>query len=199
VSPLVRAANRNETSGVDVKVTEGERCRRTLDVTVPASLVEKERAVVARKYAFRLKLKGFRKGRVPPGVIDRRFGRAIEEEAVGRAVGKACDDAIDARELRPVTDVDVTDVRFTPGESLSFKAAFEVSPTVRLGRLGGFRVERPRLEVPEGAVDEVVERLRGEYAVWRAADNGRRGEARRYLMTGLGPGFSIGHLVLESD
>ena len=35
--------------------------------------------------------------------------------------------------------------------------------------------------------------------VTSAADNGRRGEARRYLMTGLGPGFSIGHLVLESD
>ena len=187
MSGLGRAATQGDVSRVDVKVTEGERCRLTLEVTVPVSFVETERVAVTRRYASRLKLKGFRKGRVPPGVVDKRFGRVIEEEAVEGAIRRACDEAISSRELKPVTDVDVTDVRFAPGDPLTFKAAFEARPTVPLGRLGGFRVERPQVEVPEGAVDRIIERLRGEHAVWRTAGNGRpeRGDAVTVVMTRL--------------
>ncbi|MDE2874964.1 MAG: trigger factor [Gemmatimonadota bacterium] len=174
-------------SGLEVKVTEGERCRRTLDVSAPAEFVDRERMAATRKYAARMKLKGFRKGRVPPSVIDKRFGRAIEEEAVERAVRKACDEAISTRELRPVDNVDVTEVRYRPGEPLTFKAIFDVWPEVPTGRLGGFRVERPPVEVPEGAVDRLIERLRGEQAVWEAAENGRpeAGNAVTVVMTRL--------------
>ena len=187
MSALARTAGRDKASGVEVKVTGGERCRRILDVTVPVAFVERERAAVARKYASRLKLKGFRKGRVPPGVIDKRFGRVIEEEAVERAIRRACDEAIASRELKPVTDVDVTEVRFAPGDPLTFRAAFDEHPTIALGRLGGFRVERPRAEVPEGAVDRIVERLRGEHAVWKPTENGRPepGDAVTVTMTRL--------------
>ena len=174
-------------SGLEVKVTDGERCRRTLDVSAPAEFVDRERMAATRKYAARMKLKGFRKGRVPPSVIDKRFGRAIEEEAVERAVRKACDEAISTRELRPVDNVDVTEVRYRPGEPLTFKAIFDVWPEVPTGRLGGFRVERPPVEVPEGAVDRLIERLRGEQAVWEAAGNGRpeTGNAVTVVMTRL--------------
>jgi trigger factor len=178
---------RGAASGLEVKVTEGERCRRTLDVSVPPEFVDRERVAVTRKYASRMKLKGFRKGRVPTSVIDRRFGRAIEEEAVERAVRKACDQAISSRELRPVGDVDVTDLRFKPGDPLTFKAVFDVWPEVPMGRLGGFRVERPPVEAPEGTVERIIERLRGEQAVWHAADNGRPepGNAVTVVMTRL--------------
>ncbi len=179
--------SRGAASGLEVKVTEGERCRRTLDVSVPGDFVDRERVAVTRKYASRMKLKGFRKGRVPTSVIDRRFGRTIEEEAVERAVRKACDQAISSRELRPVGDVDVTDLRFKPGDPLTFKAVFDVWPEVPMGRLGGFRVERPPVEVPEGTVERIIERLRGEQAVWDAADNGRpeAGNAVTVVMTRL--------------
>ena len=179
--------SRGDTSGLEVKVTEGERCRRTLEVSVPADFVDQERLVVTRKYASRMKLKGFRKGRVPPGVIARRFGPVIEDEAVEQAVRKACDEAISTRELRPVADVDVTDVRFKPGDPLTFKAVFDAWPEVPTGRLGGFRVERPRVEVPQGAVERIIERLRGEQAVWHAAENGRPepGNAVSVVMTRL--------------
>ena len=187
MSRLARATTLGDASALDVKVTEGERCRRTLEVTVPIGFVEAERLAVTRKYASRMKLKGFRKGRVPPGVIGKRFGRVIEEEAVEQAIRSACDEVIASRELKPVTDVEVTDVRLAPGDPLTFKAAFEARPTVPLGRLGGFRVERPRVELPEGAVDRIIERLRGEHAVWRTAGNGRPepGDAVSVVMTRL--------------
>ncbi|MXW16431.1 MAG: trigger factor [Gemmatimonadetes bacterium] len=188
-------------SGLEVKVTEGERCRRTLEVSAPAEFVDRERVAATRKYAARMKLKGFRKGRVPPSVIDKRFGRAIEEEAVERAVRKACDEAISTRELRPVDNVDVTEVRYRPGEPLTFKAIFDVWPEVPTGRLGGFRVERPPVEVPEGAADRIIERLRGEQAVWETAENGRpeAGNAVTVVMTRLDGDESDGDASREYD
>ncbi len=162
-----------DASRLEVKVVSGEGCRRNLEVAVPIEYVDVERRAVTRSYASRLKLKGFRKGRVPGQVIAQRYGPAIEEEAVERLVRQACDAAMEQHELRPVTDVDVNDVRLPSGGPLSFTASFEVRPTVPLGRIGGFRVEHPGVEVPDRAVDGILERLRGEHAAWRTASNGR--------------------------
>lgn len=167
------AAARLDPARLDVTVTEGERCQRTLKVAVPSDIVNAERSSVIRKYASRVKMRGFRKGRVPSSVILQRYGRAIEEEAVEASVRKACDGAIAANGLQPVSDVEVKDLRFEPGERLSFEASFDVRPEVPLGRLGGFRIERPRPVVPEGATGEILERLRKEHAALRTEEAGR--------------------------
>ena len=166
------AAPALDASRLDVTVTEGERCRRTVKVVVPVDVVDAERIAVVRKYASRVKMRGFRKGHVPTPVILQRYGRSIEEETVEASVRKACDAAIVANELRPVSDVEVKDLQFEPGETISFVASFDVRPEVPLGRLGGFRVERPRVAVPDGAADEILEGLRKEHAAWRTEESG---------------------------
>ena len=179
-----------DASRLDVTVTEEERCRRTLDVVVPGDVIEEEKRTVTRKYASRLKLKGFRKGKVPVRVVVQRYGPVIEEEAVERSIRQACDGAISSQGLHPVSDVDVTDVRMNSGTSLSFKASFDVRPTIALDRLGGFRVDRPRVEVPDEAVDQIIERLRGENAAWKTLENGKPepGDSVTVLVTRLDAG-----------
>ena len=166
------AAPALDASRLDVTVTEGERCRRTVKVVVPVDVVDAERIAVVRKYASRVKMRGFRKGHVPTAVVLQRYGRAIEEETVETSVRKACDAAIVANELRPVSDVEVKDLQFEPGETMSFEASFDVRPEVPLGRLGGFRVERPRVAMRDGAADEILEGLRKEHAAWRTEESG---------------------------
>ena len=166
------AAPALDASRLDVTVTEAERCRRTVKVAVPVDVVDAERMAVVRKYASRVKMRGFRKGHVPTRVILQHYGRAIEEETVETAVKKACDAAIVTNGLRPVSDVEVKDLDFEPGEHISFEASFDVRPEVPLGRLGGFRVERPRVAVPEGAAGEILEGLRKEHAAWRTEESG---------------------------
>lgn len=161
-----------DASRLEVTVATGEGCRRNLEVAVPIEYVDREKRLLTRRHASRAKLKGFRRGRVPERVINRRYGLAIEEQAVDRVVRRACDAVLEEREFRPVTDVDIDEVRLPPGGPLSFTASFEVRPTVSLGRIGGFRVEHPGFDVPDEAVDRIVERLRGEHAVWQTGDNG---------------------------
>lgn len=181
------AARRSDPPRLQVTVTEGERCHRSVEVEVPGEFVAAEHGAVLREYASRVKLRGFRKGRAPARVILRHYGGDIHRETVDRAVQKACRQALDSRGLHPVSEVDVTDLRQTDGDSLSFKASFEVRPEVNLGRLGGFRLERPPVTVPEGAVEGILERLRKERAVWRTAGNGRPepGDSVTVLLTQL--------------
>lgn len=168
------AAARPDPSRLEVTVTEGERCHRSVDVVVPADFVSAEQGAVIRKFARKVRLKGFRKGKAPTGVILQHYGREIQEESVDRAIQRACRQAIDSHGLRPVSEVQVEDLRFGDEDgALSFKASFEVRPEVTLGRLGGFKLERAPVTVPDGAVDEIIERLRRERAAWRTAENGR--------------------------
>lgn len=161
-------------SGVpEARLTEDGACRRTLKVTVPRGYVERRRGAVASEYASTLRLKGFRRGRVPRSVIERRFGAAIEREAVDRSVRSACAEAIESEDLRPVSDVDIVGVEYPANGPLTFSAKFEVRPVIRLGRIGGFRLTRPRIEAAEGAVERVVERLRRERATWRPEIEGK--------------------------
>ncbi len=155
-----------------VTVTEGERCHRSVEVKVPAEFVAAEQGSVLRKYASRVKLRGFRKGKVPARVVLQHYAGDIHRETIDRAVQKACKQALDSRGLHPVSEVDVTDLRYGGADSLSFRASFEIRPEVGLGRLEGFRVERPPVTVPDGAVEGVLERLRREHAVWRTVENG---------------------------
>ncbi len=170
-----------------VTVTEGERCHRSVEVEVPAELVAAERAAVLREYASRVKLKGFRKGKAPAHVLLQNYGGDIHEETIDRAIEKACRQALDSRGMQPVSDVKVADLHYSGGGVLSFKASFEVRPEVKLGRLGGFRIERPPATVPDGAAEAILERLRRQHAVWETAENGRpeAGDSVTVLVTKL--------------
>ena len=167
------AAGRNGSGALEARLTEEGACRRTLEVTVPRGRVERRRAAVASEYASTVRLKGFRRGRVPRSVIDRRFGAAIEKEAVDRSVRSACAEAIESEDLRPVSDVDIVGVEYPANGPLTFSAQFEVRPVIKLERIGGFRLTRPRIEAAEGAVARVVERLRRERATWCRETEGK--------------------------
>ncbi len=160
-----------ESSNLKIAIEEPRTWARRLIITVPAERVERERGEVARRLAQRLKLPGFRKGKVPAHVLERKYGPAIENETVERVVGNAYREALQAEGLEPITQGSVEEVEYQPGSDLTFRVAFEIRPQIELERLGGFQLVRERPEVRDEDVDRVVERLRAEHAVWRPVED----------------------------
>ena len=158
---------------IRIDLEEGERWRRTLNVTVPADLVELERSAVAKKLAARIKLPGFRKGRVPKGVLEKRYGAVLNQETLDSVIGEAYREALAQQSVRPISEGEVENVRFEPDQDLTFSISFDVQPEFEISRLGGFTVERPNILVDDDQVDRVVQRLREQNASWAAADEGR--------------------------
>lgn len=156
-----------------IDLTEGDAWRRTLDVTVPADIVRDERDRIARSLASRVRLPGFRAGRIPASVMEKRFGAALNQEMVDRLVGDAYREALKARELSPISEGEVEKLDYRPDEDLTFSISFDVSPDITFARLGGFAVQRPRAAVEEADVDKVLERLRDQNGAWAPVEEGR--------------------------
>ena len=155
-----------------IDMEEQESWRRRLTVTVPASAVQQERNQIVQKLGGRLKLPGFRKGKVPTHVVEQRFGPAVDQDMLDKVIGEAYKMALRSQELEPISEGQVEDVKYQPREDLIFSISFDVQPVIELERLGGFTVERPKIEVVDEDVDRVLERLRDQNGVWKPMEEG---------------------------
>jgi trigger factor len=161
-----------DVSRLQVSLEEGERWRRTLSITVPAEIVQAERQAAVRKLSGQIRLPGFRAGKVPPGVIEKRFGPALNQELVDRVVGEAYREVLKDRDLRPISEGEVSKVDFEGESDLSFQVSFEVAPEVEIRVAEGFKVTRPALSVGEAEVEKVLDRLRKQEGTWVPAESG---------------------------
>ncbi|HSM09892.1 MAG TPA: trigger factor [Gemmatimonadota bacterium] len=171
--------------GVEVTLTEGEGWERILTVTVPEERVAKTRAAETGRFSRSVKLKGFRKGKVPAAVVEQRFGEQIDERVQQRLLDEAYRQALEEAELSPAGPGRITDIRYEPGQPFVFKAELEVMPTVRLQRTGGFQVDRTVAAVTDDEVTEILERIRDENADWVAVD--RRPEIGERVTVRIAP------------
>ncbi len=157
---------------LQIALEEEERWRRRLTVTVPGAQVQAERNRLAKRLAKRLKLPGFRKGKIPAAVLEQRYGAALRQETLDAVIGDAFKAALAAEELRPISEGEVQEINYQPDTDLTFAIAFDVQPVVEVARLGGFAVERPAAEVPDEQLDQVLDRLRDQHGVWSPREAG---------------------------
>jgi len=162
-----------DASNLQISVTEHERWRRSMSVTVPASVVHQEEKKAAAHLAGRSRLKGFRKGHVPAKLIKSRFGDSLRKEALDRLIGEAYRTALATQELRPISEGQIQDVTYEPDQDLVFSIAFDVQPVIELAKLGGFVVERPTADVNEEHIAQVIQRVREQNGAWKPAEDGR--------------------------
>lgn len=155
------------TPDLDVSVRDEAEGKRRLSIRVPAGRVEQVREAERRQLGSSLNLKGFRPGKVPPEVVEQRYGEVVVERTLRTVVQEAYREALVEADLRPVSDPELDEVRHRDDGDVTFEALVEVAPTPELERIGGFRLERPSVEVEEEDVDEVLERLREDEAVWQ--------------------------------
>ncbi len=165
-----------DASRLQISVQEQERWRRRMSVTIPASIVAEEERRAAAALAKRVNLKGFRKGRVPKTVVESRFGGALRQEALDKLVGQAYRRALEAEDLRPISDGEIEELSYEPRSDVTFTIAFDVQPTIEIGRLGGFVVERPRLAVEDGDVERMLQGVREQNGTWVPVLEGAPGD-----------------------
>jgi len=118
---------------------------------------------------------GFRKGKVPPRVIDQRVGRAaVLEHAINDGLGEFYSEAVRENDLRPLgqPEVEVTQVPDPADKSgeLHFTAEVEVRPTVELPELSGLAVTVDASEVTDEDVTERLDALRERFGTLVGVD-----------------------------
>jgi trigger factor len=162
-----------DASLLSIDLQEHAAWRRSLKVTVPADVVTAERKRITARVARQVKLPGFRAGRTPASVVEKRFGQAVNRELVDQVVGDAYRAALEQIDQNPISEGEVDDITWQPDEDLKFEISFDIRPEIELSHLSGFSVERPSSEVGDAEVEQVIERLRDQNGAWAPIEEGR--------------------------
>ncbi|PJI94477.1 trigger factor [Luteimicrobium subarcticum] len=123
--------------------------------------------------AEQVNIPGFRKGKVPPRIIDQRVGRsAVLEHAINEGLGGFYSDAVRENELRPLgqPEVEVTQVPGDDEGELHFTAEVEVRPEVELPALDALTVTVDASEVTDEDVTERLDALRERFGTLVGVD-----------------------------
>jgi trigger factor len=145
---------------MQVSVTATSGLERRLEVAVPAAQVSDEVEQRLKRLSRTARLKGFRPGKAPLGVVRRQFGDQIHAEVVGDLMRSSFAEAVSQEKLKPAAGPRIEPIALSPGADLKFVAVFEVLPEVRLQSFDRVTVERPTAEISETDVDAMVESMR---------------------------------------
>jgi trigger factor len=117
------------------------------------------------------RLPGFRKGKVPAGIIRTRFADDVRHEVIESLVPKYLREELDRQKLAPVSQPQVTDLHLHEGEPLRFKASFEVMPEIEVSGYQELRAEKPEIVVTDEDVEKALENLRQQQATFVPAED----------------------------
>jgi trigger factor len=147
-----------------VTVEELSPSKRALHVEVPPERVADRVEAVFREWGQKLQLPGFRRGRVPREVIQRRFEAEVHDEVLRALIPDSYQEALTQAAIEPVSQPAVEDVHFHAGEPLRYRAVVEVKPPVAVQDYRGVALEREKIEVSDQEVDRALEYLREDAA-----------------------------------
>ena len=119
-------------------------------------------------------LPGFRKGRAPRRLLEKRFGKETTEQIKLKLLAEASECALKDNKLDALRDPDIDYEKIELPESgpLKFDFEIEVRPEFELPALEGIAVNKTKLEVTEGQIDREIEQLQRWSGIWAPA--GRR-------------------------
>jgi len=155
-----------------------------LSVTVPKDDVQAQYKDMLKEYTKSLQIPGFRKGKVPQEVLERKFGDALKGDALGRIIeasmkevfgGENEEDKLPRNE-RPLPysqpELQEEDLKLDLEQDLKFSVMYDVLPDVKIGQWKGLSVEYPYAEVDQEIIDKELNEIRDRNAIVMDRDDG---------------------------
>lgn len=142
----------------------GGECTRSLEIEIPAGEVEREYTRIAQGFQKRARIHGFRPGKAPLSLVRQQFGAKIREETLEALVPAHLRAAFERESLEPVSTPALENLKYEPGEPVTFKASFEVLPAFELGDYRAVKVAQPAVVVTDVEVNDALEGLRQRHA-----------------------------------
>ena len=161
---------------VSVETTEG--LGRRVTITVAADSIEQAVKSELVNVAKKVRIDGFRKGKVPMNIVAQRYGASVRQDVLSDLMQRNFVDAIIQEKINPVGAPDYVPGDYKHGEDFTYHVDFEVYPEVELKGLDAIEVEKPVVEVNETDVDQMLETLRKQQADWKETDRAATADDR---------------------
>jgi trigger factor len=149
---------------IKVDIDELSPVQRKVRVELPAETVADEFSRAYKNLGRRVRVRGFRTGKIPRPVLQGIYGDEVKGEVRSHLVEESLAEIVRERGLQIVSrpELESNDLRET--ESFSFSAVFEIKPQFEVKDYLGLPIEKPRIAVTEAQVDEALRRLQENHA-----------------------------------
>jgi trigger factor len=155
---------------MQVSVESSGKLERRMRVALPAARIDQEVSSRLKSVGKTAKIKGFRPGKVPPKVVQQRYGKKIREEVLSELTQKSYTDAVIQEKLNPAGGPRIEPEASKEGEGLAYVATFEIMPDVKLSKLEKISIKKPEVSIGKKDLDAMVEKLRKQKATWEEVD-----------------------------
>jgi len=158
-----------------VTIEESGPCKKKVSVEIPAEKIKKaldEKYGELRKEAV---VPGFRKGRAPLRLLEKRFGKDVGEQIKLKLLVDSSESAVKDNELGILgePDFDPEGIELPEEGPMKFEFEVEVRPEFELPELEGITVKRSQTEVDDEMIDEEIMAMRERAGIWAPKDEGK--------------------------
>ena len=150
--------------------TENEGLKRAFMLTIPAKDIEARVDQEIKRIAPQVRMPGFRPGKVPPNLIKKMHGEAIQQEALSTAVQQGVQTLLSEKKLRPAMQPQVElGEGYAHGKDAEVKVRLETLPDVPQPQIDGLKLERLTVEADDAAIDAQIANLASSQKAWKSA------------------------------
>jgi trigger factor len=151
--------------------------QRRLNASIPQQQLRGEMEARLKHIGRTAKVHGFRPGKVPYKVLEQQYGPSVQQEVLGESLQRSFAEAAQANKLQvagyPQFEIKTADLN---APQIEFSATFEVYPEVTLGSISGESVNRVAFTLGDADVEETINTLRKQRAVFKKADRAAKND-----------------------
>ncbi|HIJ67767.1 MAG TPA: trigger factor [Planctomycetes bacterium] len=158
-----------------VTIEESGPCKKKVSVEIPGEKIKKALDEKYGELRKEVEMPGFRKGRAPLRLLEKRFGKEVSEQIKLKLLVDASESAVKDNELDILGEVDFDPegIELPEEGAMKFEFEVEVRPEFELPELEGISVEKPTTEVDDEMIDEEIMAMRERAGIWAPKDKGK--------------------------
>ncbi|MCW2256180.1 trigger factor [Providencia alcalifaciens] len=161
---------------VSVETTQG--LGRRVTITVPAADIDKAVNSELVSVAKKVRVDGFRKGKVPMNIVKQRYGASVMQDVLGDVMQRNFINAIVEQKINPAGAPSYKPEMLEDGQDFVYSVEFEVYPEIELKGLETIEVEKPVVFVKDEDLENMLETLRKQQAQWAEVSEAATADSR---------------------
>lgn len=147
---------------------------RKMTVAIPAEKIDKEVESRLKAMRGRVRIDGFRPGKVPASVVKQRYGESVRYEVAEKMLGQTFQEAAAQESLRVAGAPDIDLKNFAEGQDLEYVASFQVYPEITLAGVETLKITRPVGEISDADLDKMIDTIRKQNQELQETDRAAR-------------------------
>jgi trigger factor len=155
---------------MQIKQTVNEGLKRAYQITIPAADLMARTDAEIRKIAPKVRMPGFRPGKVPTNLVKKMHGKALHGQVVSETIRESVDKLLREEGLRPAMQPQVAlNEDYQQGKDAEITVSLEVLPTIEAPSIEGLKLERLVVPVSDAEVEEELAKIASQTKSYKDA------------------------------